>query len=80
MANRADLIRENGQGNDMRKTDHQLLDKMQQIDSDTEVRRLTQEVAELVIEREFYKRIAMQYARDLEATNFLSRGSPQKRL
>ena len=80
MANRADLIRENGHGDEKRKTDHQLLDKMQQIDSDTEVRRLTQEVAELVIEREFYKRIAMQYARDLEATNFLSRGSPQKRI
>ena len=79
MANRAELIRENGAGDEKRKTDHQLLDKMQQIDSDTEVRRLTQEVAELVIEREFYKRIAMQYARDIEASNFLSRGSPQKR-
>jgi hypothetical protein len=79
MANRADLIRENGAGDEKRKTEHQLLDKMQQIDSDTEVRRLTQEVAELVIEREFYKRIAMQYAREIEASNFLSRGSPQKR-
>jgi hypothetical protein len=79
MANRADLIRENGHGDDTKKTDHQFLEKMQQTDADAEVRRLTQEVAELVIEREFYKRIAMQYARDLEAGNFLSRESSQKR-
>lgn len=79
MTNRADLIQENGQKDGMRKTELQLLEKMQQTDADAEVRRLTQEVAELVIEREFYKRIAMQYARDIEASNFLSRGSPQKR-
>ena len=79
MTNRADLIRDNGQGDDMRKTEHELLEEMQQNDADAEVQRLTQEVAELVIEREFYKRIAMQYARDIEASNFLSRGSPQKR-
>jgi hypothetical protein len=77
MTNRADLIRDNGQGDDMRKTEHELLEEMQQNDADAEVQRLTQEVAELVIEREFYKRIAMQYARDLEASNFLSRRSSQ---
>ena len=77
MTNRADLIRENGQGDDTRKTEHQFLKVMQQTDADAEIQRLTQEVAELVIEREFYKRIAMQYARDLEASNFLSRRSPQ---
>ena len=72
MANRVDLIRENGQGNDMRKTEHQLL---KESDAHAEVQRLTEEVAELVIEREFYKKIAMQYARDLEASSFLSRKS-----
>jgi len=77
MANRAHLMRENGHGDDMRKTEHQLLEKMQQTDADAEIQRLTQEVAELVIEREFYKRIAMQYARELEAGNFLSRRSHQ---
>jgi len=77
MANRADLIRENGQRTDMRKTELQLVEERQQ--TDAEVRRLTQEVAELVIEREFYKKIAMQYARDIEASNFLSRGFPPKR-
>ena len=77
MAKRANLIRENGQRDDMRKTEHQLLEKMQQTDADAEIQRLTQEVAELVIEREFYKRIAMQYARELEAGNFLSRRSHQ---
>jgi len=77
MATRADLIRENGQKDGMRKTELQHLEKMQQSNADAEVRRLTQEVAELVIEREFYKRIAMQYARDLEASNFLSRRSQQ---
>ena len=79
MANRADLIRENGERTDMRKTELQLIEAMQQTDADAEVRRLTQEVAELVIEREFYKKIAMQYARDIEASNFLSRGFPPKR-
>jgi len=79
MTNRADLIRVNGQVNDTKKTDHQLLEEMQQTDAGAEVLRLTQEVAELVIEREFYKRIAMQYARDIEASKFLSRESPQKR-
>jgi hypothetical protein len=77
MTNRADLIRENGQGGDMKKTERQLLKEMQQTDADAEVQRLTQEVAELVIEREFYKRIAMQYARDLEANSFLSTRSSQ---
>ena len=77
MANTADLIRENGHGDEKRKTDHQLLDTKQHTDADTEIQRLTQEVAELVIEREFYKRIAMQYARELEAGNFLSRRSHQ---
>jgi len=79
MANRADLIRENAQRNDMRKTELQLVEETHQTDADAEVRRLTQEVAELVIEREFYKKIAMQYARDLEASNFLSRDFPPKR-
>ena len=79
MANRADFIQENAQRNDMRKTELQLVEEMQQTDADAEVRRLTQEVAELVIEREFYKRIAMQYAQDIEASKFLSRESPQKR-
>ena len=79
MANRADFIQENAQRNDMRKTELQLVEETQQTYADAEVRRLTQEVAELVIEREFYKKIAMQYARDLEASNFLSRGFPPKR-
>jgi len=79
MANRADFIQENAQRNDMKKTELQLVEEMQQTDADAEVRRLTQEVAELVIEREFYKKIAMQYARDLEASNFLSRDFPPKR-
>ena len=79
MANRADFIQENAQRNDMKKTELQLVEEMQQTDADAEVRRLTQEVAELVIEREFYKKIAMQYARDLEASNFLSGVIPQKR-
>jgi hypothetical protein len=45
--------------------------------TNAQIRRLTQEVAELVIERDFYKRIAMQYAREIEARNFLSGGSSQ---
>ena len=77
MANIVDLIRENGQGHDTIKTEHQLLKEMPQTDTDAEVQRLTEEVAELVIEREFYKKIAMQYARDLEASSFLSRKSSQ---
>jgi hypothetical protein len=77
MTNKADLMRVNGQGDGMSKTEHRLLEEMQQTDTDAQIRRLTQEVAELVIERDFYKRIAMQYAREIEARNFLSGGSPQ---
>jgi len=76
MTNRADRIRENGQGDAMSKTEQRLLEGMQQSDADAEVRRLTQEVAELVVERNFYKRIAMQYAREIETRDFLSGGSP----